>query len=108
MPKLSQQSKVEYLIKPRVSRLVDERIRISQQLEELEKLRDEINGQLLEETIRAGGSFESDDWKVTKVDSENRRINKDLLLELGVKPSIIAKATSIAKYAYAKVTVKKR
>jgi hypothetical protein len=72
---------------------------------QLDKLKPEVNADLL----KAGPEgIETDDFKAVLIESTNSRIDQDLLLELGVKPSIIRRATKTTPYAYPKVTAKKK
>ena len=50
--------------------------------------------------------LETDDYRLLKVEGESVSIDEGLLLQLGVKPSIIAKARKRKPYAYPMVRAK--
>lgn len=108
MPKLSLTTKTAASVspRPRVARLVDERIEKRAQLDTLTKEVKELDESILKDTLAAGAPFETENWKAGPVESANYSISKELLLELGVKPSIIKKATKVTPYTYLKITVK--
>lgn len=95
------------VISPRVEKLVQSHLDLRATIIGAEKTLKDVGAKLLTEANRAGGALESDDWKVTKVDSESSSISKELLLSLGVKPTIIARATKRTPYSYPRVTLKK-
>lgn len=90
----------------RVVELVDERIMLKDQRTAIETRLKEIDEVLLVDARKAGGAIDTDDWKLAVIDSESRSIQKESLLAQGVKPTIIAKATKVTPYSYAKLTVK--
>jgi hypothetical protein len=94
-------------VSPRLKRLVDQRIELRAQLSALEATLETIDADLLRDLDRLGGPIATDDWTVTPVESESRHINKEKLLALGVRPTLIAKATTVTPYRYPKVTVKR-
>lgn len=95
------------VISPRVEQLVQSRLHLRATIIGAEKTLKDVDAKLLTEANRAGGTLESDDWKVTKVNSESSSISKELLLSWGVKPTIIARATKRTPYSYPRVTLKK-
>lgn len=56
---------------------------------------------------RHGPKIETDEYLSTDVGSKNTHISKELLLKLGVKATVIAKATKSTPYSYVRVTKKK-
>lgn len=106
MPKLALTTKASVQPSTRTRRLIDERIEKRAKLDQLTKDVEELDVIILKELKKAGAPIENDDVKVTKVDSESRNIMKDLLLEQGVKPSIIAKSMRVTPYSYPKFTLK--
>ena len=57
--------------------------------EQIERLKEKVNTDLLE----ADGTIETADFKAILVNSTNISINAEKLLALGVKPSIVRRAT---------------
>lgn len=72
---------------------------------DIAKLKDKINADLLD---APDNTIEDDEFRATLVKSTNSRIDSEKLLELGVKPSIIRRATVETPYAYPKVVSKKK
>jgi hypothetical protein len=103
---LAQTTAASVLPKPRVARLIDERIEKRAQLDQLTKDVKELDATILADVQKAGAPFETEAWKVSEIESSSSNISAELLLELGVKPSIIKKATKRTPYTYLKITVK--
>lgn len=106
MGKLALQQKAA--VTTRVRNLVNSRIEKKLELQRLEGELKELDESIKAETVKAGGELDTDDWTVKLIESCSRHIKKELLLELGVKPTIIAKATEEKPYSYPKVTVKNK
>lgn len=94
-------------IPKRVQAAIERRIELKAQRDEAQKKIDEIDEELIADVEDLGGTIETKEWKVSKIASSNRHINKDKLIAAGVKPTIIAKCTDEKDYTYLKVTVKK-
>ena len=79
------------------------KVRIAQLEQEIARM-DAI---LLRESVRHGGSFETENgFKITRVSFDRGTISKDLLLEQGVSPIKIQKATNHTPVEFVKVTQK--
>lgn len=72
---------------------------------DIAKLKEKVNADLLD---APDNTIEDDELRATLVKSTNSRIDAEKLLELGVKPSIIRRATVETPYAYPKVVSKKK
>lgn len=98
----------------RVTALVTELADIRQQLTELNARKDEIGARLTKRVTEEGESDEegkirlqTDTHAMVVVDAENRSVSAKTLLALGVKASVIAKATTVTPYRYVSVTAKR-
>lgn len=90
-------------LSPRIFQLVDERTEIKTKLAELQDELKAIDARLLREADKHDGAIVTEDWTIKAIDATNRSISKEMLLQLGVKPSVIAKATKETPYRYARL-----
>jgi hypothetical protein len=103
MPKL----KTETTVRPSVERRILAYLELQQQIKTLAKQADDLKSDINSDLLKADdNTIETDDFKAVLVKSTNSRIDSELLLKLGVTPSIIRRATKETPYAYPKVTAK--
>lgn len=93
-------------VSPRVFTLVEQRVEMKAKIAELTEEVKAIDARLLREADKHDGQIKTEDFTVIAVDGTSRSINKEALLQLGVKPSVIAKATVETAYRYARVYAK--
>jgi hypothetical protein len=100
---------VEVVTLPRVVRLVGDRYRLKTKIDQLTEELKEVNDQLEHEARKRDGKFETEEAVVSLVTSHSAsKIDKGKLLSLGVKASVIRKATvEGTEYSYVKVSEKK-
>jgi hypothetical protein len=102
-PKAEPRAKVS----ARVQTLVADRLATKAKIDELTAGLKEIDADLLAAADDAGGSIETDDWTLRKVDSHSSSISKERLVSLGVSLRIIRRATVEREYSYARIDVAK-
>ena len=103
MPKL----KTEPIVRPSIERRITAYLNLQQQIKELTEQRDALKEPINADLLNADDhTIETDDFKAVLVKSTNSRIDSELLLKLGVTPSIIRRATKETPYAYPKVMAK--
>ena len=73
---------------------------------ELERVKADLKADAFQ-AKKEGRILETETHTVMYVESESVHISKTKLLELGVKPSLVAKATTVTPYAYPRVIEKK-
>jgi uncharacterized protein (DUF342 family) len=101
-----QRAKLSTSVTDRLDTYISERQQLKSQIATMQERLDELNSKITPLVDKAGGTVETDDWKAQTISSESSHIKKELLLNLGVKASIIAKATESKPYTYVKVTPK--
>lgn len=105
MPKTELRPTVRTSTERRILRYLE----LAQQRRTLDKELDELKSDIGADLLKADdNTIETDDFTATLVKSTNSRIDKEKLAELGVRPSIIRRATIETPYAYPKVTPKKK
>ena len=85
---------------------IDAYLSLKAKIAELDEQIAPLKATITEQVSKLGGKVGNDDWTASIVESENRTISREALLNLGVKPTVIAKATTVKPYAYVKVTKK--
>ena len=93
---------------PRVRRLVHARLDIKAKIDALTAELKDTDAQLLDVATKVGGKIITDDWTLTKVDSHSSSINREKLMQLGVRLALIKEATVERNYSYALVTTPKK
>jgi hypothetical protein len=93
-------------LSPRLHKLMGERIAIKARIALLERDLSTLDAKLKPLVDDYGGKVETPDWTASLVSAASQHISKEKLLTLGVKPTIIARATTSKEYTYLKVTVK--
>lgn len=117
MPKPSVAPLIEPTIVPvpvastRLDTLLDDRLEIAAKIDQLTAKRKAIDADILEIAVkksgRPDGAIETDTFVIKAVQSSSSHIDKGALLKLGVKPSIIEKATKHTQYSFPRITKKK-
>lgn len=95
--------------KGRFRRLVQQYTSLSEQISNLETLKDKIKGDLQEMMVKTAAetdvkSVMLDTYKVTLVSSETRTLKRELLLQQGVSVAQLEAATVTSSKLYVKVT----
>jgi hypothetical protein len=86
---------------------LDRRTEITTLIKELEAEKKAIDAAMGTFATDAGGAIETDRYKVTMVNGMSTKLDKAKLLELGVRPTVIEKATVSTPFTYPKITAKK-
>ncbi len=90
-------------VSARVLELVDERTELKAKIAQLTEDCKAVDQRLLREADKHDGEIVTDEWTLKAIDGTNRTISKEMLLQLNVKPSVIAKATVETTYRYARI-----
>ena len=91
----------------KLTALLDEYMTVTAKLDQLESRKRALAAILKDEWhTRHGPKIETEEYLSTEVPSHSSHISKELLLKLGVKVTVIAKATVEKAYSYVKVTRK--
>lgn len=108
MAKLALVTKLRTATATKLQTKVTEYLSIAAQCKALEAQKSELSAELLAMTDDAGGAIETEQHKVNPVDGcSAERVSKEVLIKLGVKASIIRKATVPgSKYRYVRITDK--
>ncbi len=91
----------------RLDALLEEYMTVTAKLDQLEQKKRHLALTLKDEWHkRHGAKIETGEYLSTEVPSHSSNISRELLLKLGVKVTVIAKATVQKAYTYVKVTRK--
>lgn len=93
-------------VSARVFADVEERAELKAKIATLQEDVKAIDVRLLRHADKHDGEIRTDDFTIKAIDATNRTLSKDMLLQLGVKPTVIAKATIETAYRYARVFAK--
>ncbi len=98
----------------KVTTLVSELNTIRTELAALNARKEEVAARLLKRVVAEGGEdpdgkirLQTDDSNIVVVETANRHVDTKKLLALGVKATIIEKATKVTEYSYVSVTARK-
>lgn len=109
-PKPAVKGRVVELTSPKLTALLDAHLEVSARLDQLKARKDKLQAEILAQVrAKAGdkGTIDTGDFTAQDVHAENSHISRQALAELGVKPTIIEKATKRTPYTYVKVTRKR-
>jgi hypothetical protein len=112
-PKPTTKIKVEAkpVNRPDVTALLEDRQIVAAKLSQLDAKKRALDAEILK-TIKKitksdDGAIQTADYFVSTVNATNNYVDPQMLLKLGVKASIIKKATKTTPYAYPRITKKK-
>jgi hypothetical protein len=97
--------------RPDVTALLEDRQIVAAKLSQLDAKKRALDAEILK-TIKKitksdDGAIQTADYFVSTVNATNNYVDPQMLLKLGVKASIIKKATKTTPYAYPRITKKK-
>lgn len=108
-PKADVSLDVKVVAKASVIELVTEYETVCTKLAQLKAKKEKLEPQMKALGEKYGKKFETTEGAVVnRIDSQNVSVSKTKLVELGVKASIIEKATNTTPYSYFRVDRKKR
>lgn len=101
------QTDVQLVTDTKVEQQLEAYLEVCAQIDQLKARKDQMQADLAKKHAKYGDKFETEEYLSTQVQSANSHISREELARLGVKPTIIEKATKRTPYSYVKVTRKK-